>query len=192
MDTDVKALIDRMRFQLQREGLKSAVRGALSDGADALTALSADNERLTKERDEAERLHNEKCGEHHQALVAESRAGSALGRARATLREIMTFYSAALPLRVRERANDAFSPETPAAPLPISGNRPDGAVKLDPLPHAPNSWQRSRFETQLAAPSPVTDEMAEVLREALHDRGNRGVSLVAAREALTAALGRKP
>lgn len=81
MDTDVKALIDRMRFQLQREGLKSAVRGALSDGADALTALSADNERLTKERDEAERLHNEKCGEHHQALVAESRAGSALGRA---------------------------------------------------------------------------------------------------------------
>lgn len=155
-------------------------------------------EKLTAERDEAERLYSAKCSEHHQALVAESRAGSALGRARATLREIMTFYSAALPLRVRERANDAFSPETPAAPLPISGNRPDGAVKLDPLPHAPNSWQRSRFETQLAAPSPVTDEMVEAAAGAyimsrVERTGESGmVHIHDIRAALTAALGRKP
>lgn len=178
MTTDVKALIDRMRFQLQREGLKSAVRGALSDAADALTALFAENERLRGDVERAElgaRGASEACVQAHVALTAMM---AKRDRAQAALLRFVELDDA-------NTLRDGWNPGTGYGTGDYFQSDALGAAVTAARATLANP---SETPNGSAAPSPVMDEMAEVLREALHG----GVSLVAAREALTAALGRKP
>lgn len=77
-------------------------------------------EKLAAERDEAERLHNAKCGEHHQALVARDRAQAALRLYANSLNwnRDCRFDPNGSKFNGISTAAAALSPEPPPAPSP--------------------------------------------------------------------------
>lgn len=83
MDPTTKAGRDKMLIDLL-ENLQAEPEDYVAIGVAAVSHI----DKLERERDEAERLYTEKCGQRYAALVERDKLRAALERAREALREI--------------------------------------------------------------------------------------------------------